>query len=281
MASSSSTDRTKVTTSLPVFNGTNYREWADAIKSFMHYSGTWFLIEGYGSTAATKQPGMSRPDATDPANAAAVASWDEKNDKALGTILLYVAANLKHHVADVYTALEAWTALKNEYEKPGAMGAFVNFQKLFGSQLSDHSALGPQIDAMIAFSSEVTNAGIKIEENLLAHFIINCLPKSYAAVGSTILSASSDISKLKPGEVRGKIVEEESRRVANKTQISRVSTAPQHKKWCGKCNKQTNHSTEQHIEKGQRPGNNTNNNAGSSGSSGCNTGGNTNTNNQG
>ena len=113
------------------------------------------------------------------------------------------------------------------------MGAFVNFQKLFGSQLSDNSALGPQIDAMIAFSSEVTNAGIKIEENLLALFIINCLPKSYAAVGSTILSASSDISKLKPGEVRGKIVEEESRRVANKTQISRVSTAPQHKKWCG------------------------------------------------
>jgi hypothetical protein len=127
---------------MPIFNGLNYCEWADAIKSFMQYNSVWFLIEGYGSNATTKQPGMPRPTlATNSSNAAKVAAWDEKNDKALGTILLYVAPNLKHHVDKAYTALEAWNTLAAEYKKPGAVGAFVAFQKLFNAQLSDSSAL--------------------------------------------------------------------------------------------------------------------------------------------
>lgn len=154
----SSSDKTKISTSIPTFNGTNYREWADAVKSFMRYSGVWFLIEGYGSDATATQPGMPRPTltTTTPNNAAEIASWDEKNDKALGMIMMYVAANLKHHVTDKFTALAAWTTLKEEYEKPGAVGAFIAFQKLFNAALSDRSALGPQIDSMIEASVQVT-----------------------------------------------------------------------------------------------------------------------------
>jgi hypothetical protein len=134
MASTSSLDRTKLSTTMPIFNGLNYREWADAIKSFMQYNSVWFLIKGYGSTATTKQSGMPQPTlATNSSNAAEVAAWDKKNDKALGMILLYVAPNLKHHVDKAYTALEAWNTLAAEYEKPGAVGAFVAFQKLFNA----------------------------------------------------------------------------------------------------------------------------------------------------
>jgi hypothetical protein len=144
MASTSSSDRTKLSTTMPIFNGLNYCEWADAIKSFMRYNSVWFLIEGYGSNATTKQPGMPQPMlATNSSNAAEVVAWDKKNNKALGTILLYVAPNLKHHVDKAYTALEAWNTLAVEYKKPGAVGAFVAFQKLFNAQLSDSSALGP------------------------------------------------------------------------------------------------------------------------------------------
>jgi hypothetical protein len=82
---------------------------------------------------------------TNSSNAAEVAAWDEKNDKALGTILLYVAPNLKHHVDKAYMALEAWNTLAAEYEKPGAVGAFVAFQKLFNAQLSNGSALRPRL----------------------------------------------------------------------------------------------------------------------------------------
>ena len=103
MATSSSSDRTKLTSTIPQFDGSNYKEWADVVKGFIRYNGVWFLIEGYGSTSTKAQPGMARPTS----DAAEMAAWDEKNDKALGIIQIYVAQNLKHHVNDKYTALEA------------------------------------------------------------------------------------------------------------------------------------------------------------------------------
>ena len=57
---SSSSDRTKLFSSkIPDLNGTNYREWADAVKAFARYNGVWFLIEGYGTTATTQVVGMA------------------------------------------------------------------------------------------------------------------------------------------------------------------------------------------------------------------------------
>ena len=163
---SSSSDRTKLFSSkIPDLNGTNCRAWADAVKAFARYNGVWFLIEGYGTTATTQVVGMARPtpvvpdpNATPPVqgNAAEVAAWDQANDKLLGIIQMYIAANLQHHVKDLYTALEAWNALKGVYSTPGAVGAFVEFQKLFNTQLKDTAPLGPQIDAMIEAAAHVT-----------------------------------------------------------------------------------------------------------------------------
>jgi ribosomal protein L44E len=101
---------------------------------------------------------------TNSSNAAEVTALDEKNDKALDMILLYVAPNLKHHVDKAYTALEAWNTLAAQYKKPGAIGVFVAFQKLFNAQLSDGSALELQINAMIEAANQVNNAGIEVKE---------------------------------------------------------------------------------------------------------------------
>lgn len=261
MMSSSSSDKTKASVTIPTLNSTNYHEWADAIKAFMRFNGVWFLIEGYGTTATNKEAGMARPspsvDATTrvTTNATATASWDEKNDKALGTILLYTAANIKHVMQDSYTALEAWTKLANEYEKPGAVSAFVAFQKLFVTTLSDQSPLGPQIDGMIQQAAEVSDARIEIKDQFLALLLINCMPKSYQQIASTILATAKDVKTLKPSDVRPMILKEEQRRVANRQQLSKISTAPKHSKWCEKCNKETNHTTEQHWPGGKCPTN--------------------------
>ena len=256
MTSTSSSDKTKVRAEIPTFNGTNYQEWADAIRGFMRYGGVWFLIEGYGSTTGNVQPGTARPTLVPPAgnnlgNATEVAAWDQANDKALGIIQLYTAANLKHHINSKQTAAEAWKELKDTYEKPGAVGAFVAFQKMFNAHLSDQSALAPQIDSIIEHAARVNNAGITVSEQMTALVIVNCLPKSYQGLAGTILATEKDLKDLKPSSIRPKILEEEQRRVANRTQIARVSKPPVHRKWCEKCGKETNHSTEQHWDKGK------------------------------
>ena len=100
---SSYSDLTKLTTStIPKFNGTNYKVWEDSIRSFLQYNGLWFLIEGYGSVVGQKQPGMPCPTLSATLIAteiAAQAAWDKKNDKVLSSIQLYVVQNL-HHIAD-------------------------------------------------------------------------------------------------------------------------------------------------------------------------------------
>ena len=140
-------DPTKlVTSTIPMFNGTNYKVWADALQSFLQYNGLWFLIEGYSSAVGQKLPGMPRPTMSatpTPAEITAQATWGEKNDKALRAIQLYVAQNLCNMVDGEYHAAIAWKKIADEYEKPGVVGAFVAFQQFIGLHMSDASALGP------------------------------------------------------------------------------------------------------------------------------------------
>lgn len=218
---------------------------------FMRYSDIWFLIKGYSSTATVVKPGQPRPVAAATTITAVEielqAAWNKKNDKALGTIQMLIEENLCHHIAKCKTALEAWTLLAIAYEKPGAVGTFVAFQNLFNTQLVDTKLLGPQLDHLHEAATQVAAAGIKVKNQLLALLMINALLKSYQALSGTILATAPNVATLKPSDVRPRIVEEESRRVANRTQIHHVSKAPFLKKKCKKCGR-NNHTTEQHRD---------------------------------
>ena len=248
---SSYSDPTKLAMlTIPTFNGTNYKVWADALRSLLRYNGLWFLIEGYGSAVGQKLPGMPHPNVSatpTPTEITAQATWDEKNDKALGAIQLYVVQNLHHMVDEEYHAAVAWKKITDEHEKPGVMGAFVAFQQFIGLHMSDASALGPQIDLIIEKAAQVNAAGIKLKEQLVALTIVNALPKSYQLLSSTILT-TVDLITLKPATIWSKIVEEEQRRLANKVSVSRVLKALQLGTKCEKCGR-NNHTTEQHWDK--------------------------------
>ena len=182
-----------------------------------------------------------------PAKITAQAVWDEKNDKALGSIQLYIAQNLHHMVDGEYLAATAWKKIADEYKKPGVVGAFMVSQQFISLHISDASALSPQIDAIIKKAAQVNAVGIELKEQLVALIIVNALPKSYQLLSSTIL-ATVDLATLKPAMVWPKIIEEEQRRLANKVSVSRVLKALQLSIKCEKCGR-NNYTTEQHWDK--------------------------------
>lgn len=250
-----SSDPTKLAmTNLIQFDGTNWNEFAPPMKAYMQYQGVWLLVKGYGTNA-----GLSRPPDS---KAEDQAKWDEKNDKALGILYLYIRPHLLHIIDGKASIADAWKELEDTFKKPGAVGAFVYFQQLFNMVLDEHKALRPQLDAMQQFATRVTSDGITIAENLLALLMVNSLPRSYQVLGSTILATVTDVSALKPGDVITRVVEEESRRTANKQQHSVARLNPLDRK-CEKCGK-TNHTTEQHWPDGRRPTKSNNNNQQSS-----------------
>ena len=79
--------------------------------------------------------------------------------------------------------------------------------------------------------------------------MVNCLPKSYQTLASTILAIHKDVEDIKPSSIKPKIIEEEARCIANRTQISCVSLASKKQtKPCKKCSRK-NHMTKQHWNK--------------------------------
>ena len=62
-----------------------------------------------------------------PAEITAQAAWDEKNDKALSSIQLYIMQNLRHMVDREYLAATTWKKIADEYKKPRVVGTFVVF----------------------------------------------------------------------------------------------------------------------------------------------------------
>ena len=179
-----------------------------------------------------------------PAELQAQAAWDEKNNKALGAIELYIAQDLRHLIDGEFLAAITWKKIMDEYVKPGVMGVYVAFQQFINTQISDVSGLSPQIDSIIEKAVQVNKAGIVISEQLVALIVVNSLPKSYQLLNSTILT-TINLTTLKLATVQPKIVEEEQRCLANKVSILRVLKALQLSIKCEKCGR-NNHTTEQH-----------------------------------
>ena len=90
---------------LVTLDGTNWNRFETPMKSYLRYHGCWFLIEEYGyvSGGTTAPVGTPRPTPT-ANNADEVAKWDEKNDRAVGLILLHLAEHILHTVSSLNTA---------------------------------------------------------------------------------------------------------------------------------------------------------------------------------
>ena len=82
-------DPTRIPASaIPTFDGSNYVAWSTALRGVFRMQGTWRIVEG---NAAGTTPAV--PLACPATGADEQAAWDEKNDKALGIIEVYLGAD--------------------------------------------------------------------------------------------------------------------------------------------------------------------------------------------
>lgn len=219
------------------------------MRGVFRWSGSWNIVEGNSGTPLPRPTAAATGEDLPTIQAA----WDEKNDKALGLMTIYISSSLQFLIGNTTTAAAAWKAIKDQYAKPGAVGAFVYFQQLFNTRFDDAQPLCPQITALEEIRSRTVDAGIAISDQFAALIIVNALPNSYQTIASTLLATVTDLSTLKPADVIPKIIEEEARRQASKNaNVSRVLSTTRLPKKCNICGK-TNHSTENHWPDGKPP----------------------------
>lgn len=94
----------------PIFDGTNYIPWSNALRGVFQWSGSWDIVAGNASPAIpTPHPSNAPTNAAADVVAttiAAQAAWDEKNKKALGLMAIYISLDYHSYIGSHTNASE-------------------------------------------------------------------------------------------------------------------------------------------------------------------------------
>ena len=227
--------------SIPSLSSANqYTDWSAKMKGYFIFMGCWKVVGA--------NPLIARPTpATDGSNVLQVDAWDKVEGQARGLLYLRVAQSF-HHLLDEpvvdgtttreKTSAEMWETLKSKLGKTDAADTWSKFEGLIGMErLSDQKPLTDQLNRLEARLKEITNAGLKLDENMKALLVLSKIPESYRTLISGLLSAI-ELKDLKVETVINKTLSEESVRKTGSvgSSASRVSnTKPKKKGPCGHC----------------------------------------------
>ncbi|KAF5335435.1 hypothetical protein D9758_017823 [Tetrapyrgos nigripes] len=185
-------------TTVPVFAGVDFNIWADILLS-------WLQATGLSSVLSSDRPSDAEVSTVSPlsaedtaAQAEAItaalkkqADWDEKNDKAIGSIKLRLSAAIRQKVLGMTSAKEIWTLLKKTYGKPGVSAVYTDFKRATSIIIIPNDANPSAAVKLIHMHFDrVSAAGIptddssntsmtKVANFLIVMFIISKLPPRY------------------------------------------------------------------------------------------------------
>ncbi|EEB89024.1 hypothetical protein MPER_12932, partial [Moniliophthora perniciosa FA553] len=147
--------------------------------------------------------------ATDPqlllANAREQKDWDEKNDRAIGSICLRLSPSLRHHKTDSDTAATLWTTLKGTYDKAGPGIVYADFKQAVSFKVSGNVHPLTEINKLWTLLERLKTNGVNLTGSVRAMILLNALPSSMNNVVSNQVS-DNDFSNLSFTDIRDHIV---------------------------------------------------------------------------
>ncbi|KAF5360192.1 hypothetical protein D9758_011359 [Tetrapyrgos nigripes] len=188
-------------TTVSVFSGVDFNIWADILLS-------WLQATGLSSVLGSDRPSDATVSSVSPlsaedtvAQAEAItaalkkqADWDQKNDKAIGSIKLRLSPAIRQKTLGMTSAKEIWTTLKNTYGKPGVSAVYTDFKRATSITIPNDANPSATIELICMHFDRVSAAGIstdttdsttpnvsitKIPNFLIVMFIISKLPPRY------------------------------------------------------------------------------------------------------
>jgi hypothetical protein len=128
------------TTSLvPILDGTNYRQWAVAMKAFIMSTGLWAYVEGYVDREEfpdKKEDLVKLSDARKEEIHIAQRAWDKDDNMVIGQIILRLAPTVQQNHTTYVTSFSLWRALKDSYGKATASTVFKDFKDCLNARIS-------------------------------------------------------------------------------------------------------------------------------------------------
>jgi hypothetical protein len=178
---------------IPVFRGDKYNQWATAMKNHLQSMTLWNLVnkkedEPVADTDATKNADLAKRKA----------DWNDKNQKAIGTIRLRCSDSIQSWIdsKNIDKAFEVWDALKGEYEQLSIATGYEHFVKAMSVHLSPHKDPTPEIYTMLDHFArlEAVDATLKVPVQIQAMMLMYKIPKQWEAAASYLINTTKNIS---------------------------------------------------------------------------------------
>ena len=164
-----------LSTYVPVFDGTNYKEWYDKLEAFA------MAMKCNGPM--TKDP---------PAGAADLAAFNIIDRQLQGMICLRLGATYQSHVG--ITAKCTWTTLKTTFGTPGRVGALVEMRSMFQHCMKPNSNPIHEANNLIQYAAQLSTARFALADGLIAMAILMVLPLDWEMTVLTLCSMLDDAS---------------------------------------------------------------------------------------
>ena len=123
---------------------------------------------------------------TKQANYRAHMEWDNKDDQAYRSILLWVNPSVAILAASSATANTTWIALRAAFRQTGPSAIFTEFKNMISQKIS---IANPALDIMVMNENiqHLTAASVPIPEIMQAMVLLNAMPKEYDGIAQTTL----------------------------------------------------------------------------------------------
>ncbi|XP_073844139.1 uncharacterized protein, partial [Musca autumnalis] len=139
-------------------------------------------------------------------------AWVKKDEKALATIILSIAARQISYIKTCKSSLEAWNTLKDVHRPKGPVRKVTLFKQLLGMRMGEGDCVQQHVCKFAAISDKLAETGIELQEELFVIMLLASLPKSYENF-VVALETRDELPSLSALKI--KLAEEGERRKAN------------------------------------------------------------------
>lgn len=191
--------------------GANYHKWAPQMKNLLRMNGCWGVVDGTVNDMSDDFVTMNNKAlgfigyfiAEHLQHVLAHKDTEGYDDIRTRTITVSVLREdgnpESRRIIEQYkervvghdtTSQEVWFHLKETYGQPGAMGAYVEFQKLVAMRFVDGKDMREQIGKMDEQRIKLQAAGITLPQHVIALMMIVAMPPSFENLTETLLLAA-------------------------------------------------------------------------------------------
>ena len=183
-----------LTSLVPVLDGTNYQEWAQAMEAYLMSMDLWEYANGDET-----EPGLS----TTPTDAerAVHKTWKSGNQKALSNLILRINPTIREEVASLNKADTIWNRLKTHFDVVQPTTLFKDFKEAISIRIDANKHPLPQINRLQAAVHRLSTNGVTIPEIIQAMILLSALPPKWEMLVS-VLCTSYDLANLNLKHVR-------------------------------------------------------------------------------